>query len=117
MASLSTPATSPTMATSIQSTGKTSATLPDLFARLPPELRLMVYTHLGYPVSKHIWVDCPGHPQCHDNSHIVDHRDADWPMSWHAYTGVFEIRIEFKHLHIQKKRGALGPVYVQGGMK
>jgi hypothetical protein len=58
----------------------------------------MLYAHLGYPVSKHLWIDCPGHPHCHDQSYIVDHRDEDWPMRWHAFPGRFEIRVEVKQV-------------------
>jgi hypothetical protein len=120
--------TSPTVATlstmaasTSPSPQSTSAESLNFFARLPAELRLMVYGHLGYPVSKHLWIDCPGHPECQDNSHIVDHRDADWPISWHTHPGVFEIRISVKHVDIRMSNGEqrviLGPVGVRGVMK
>jgi hypothetical protein len=74
---------------------------------LPNEIRHMVHSFLGFPVSNRIWLDCPGPPHCTDASHIIFHEDAKWPMEWHDLPGGFEVRKRMEQMSFAKPSAGL----------
>jgi len=79
---------------------------PDLFSRLPAEVRDMVYSHVGFPVGGYIWIDCPGYwcDDCSYVSHFTNDSNSKPPRTRHADNGVFQVRRKIAKLQFGCRR-------------
>jgi len=85
---------------------------PDLFSRLPAELRHAIYEYLNFPVGGYVWVDCPGRHDCPHATHFTFHAKRRHPL--HVRKGVFQVRrkierLQFSRVHsnLRRMRGHL----------
>lgn len=84
-----------------------------MLERLPAEIQHMIFGLLGFLVGTYMLIDCPGPPTCTNNSHVIIHKDAKWPMKWHASPGHFHIRKKIEQIAIRTRSEGPAGLYIR----